>query len=137
MAITAEVDLIKTPQQQTPKNKPAAAKSTTADKSSADDALTLTETMRAELTRVKQNVAFAENLQLEAKHDPQDIYKALDNALAITGKLLSSGSLDLGLKNKLTEIHSGIQTIKANINDAAAYKKVRALLEPLTDNPGE
>lgn len=93
--------------------------------------------VRAKLVRVKQSVAFAENMQIEAKHDPQDIYQALDNASVIVNKILATDSLTADVKTKLESVKTGIKTIKANLNDKSAYAKVRKLLEGLMDNPGE
>jgi len=99
--------------------------------------VTVAPQVRSELVRVKQNVAFAENLQMEAKHDPQDIYRAIDDSIGIVEKLLASSSLSQELKGKLEAVKAGLSRIKHNINDKAAYSEVRSLLEPLADNPGE
>ncbi len=96
-----------------------------------------TSLIRSELIRVKQSIAFAENLQKEARHDPQYIYASVDDAITIVDKLLSSSSLKSETRTKLEVIKKAIQKIKTNVNDTAAYSEVRSLLEPLTDNPGE
>lgn len=97
----------------------------------------VTHLIRAELTRAKQSIAFAENLQKEAEHDPQDIYASIKDALAIVDKLLSTHSLNPDTRAKLNSVKKGILKINANVNDTAAYAEVRGLLEPITDNPGE
>ncbi len=97
----------------------------------------ITPEIRSELVRVKQSVAFAENLQIEVKHDPQDIYKGLDNSLSILDQLLASSSLNPEVRDKLKSIKSGVQKIRRNLNDTAAYTEVRGLLEPMTNNPSE
>ncbi len=93
--------------------------------------------VRSELVRVKQSIAFAENLQKEARHDPKDIYASIKDALAIVDKLLNSNLIDANDRTRLETIKKAIQKINANVNDTAAYAEVRSLLEPITDNPGE
>jgi len=103
----------------------------------ADASQQLTPELRSELTRVKQSVAFAENLQQEGKHNPRDVYKSLDDATSVLDRLLASKSLAPEVRGKLESIKSGIQTIMGNLDDTTAYTAVRGLLEPMTDNPGE
>ena len=103
----------------------------------SDSAKSVSPMIRAELIRVKQSIAFAENLQKEARHDPQYIYSSIKDALTIVDKLLSSSTLNADTRSKLEAIKKGIEKINADVNDTAAYTEVRSLLEPLTDNPGE
>ncbi len=103
----------------------------------SDSAKPVSPMIRAELIRAKQSIAFAENLQKEARHDPQYIYSSIKDALTIVDKLLSSGTVSTDTRSKLEAIKKGIEKINADVNNTAAYAEVRSLLEPLTDNPGE
>ena len=130
VAASVDIDIMKKPKGVADKAK---AKNQATQQSSKE----ISPAVRAKLTRVKQSVAFAENMQIEAKHDPQDIYQGLDNASVIVNKILATDSLAADVKTKLESVKAGIKTIKANLNDKLAYAKVRKLLEGLTDNPGE
>ncbi|WP_457676701.1 YfdX family protein [Thiolapillus sp.] len=62
--------------------------------------------IRPRLIKVKQHVAFAENLQFYAKSDPADIFKALDDARAELESALGDEPGNVLLKQLLEELAS-------------------------------
>ncbi len=106
----------------------AAASSTTVQ--------TLAPAVRAKLIEVKQNVAFAENLQKEARSDPEDIFKSLDNSVSILDKLIADPG-NKGISDQLAIIRDAILRIRENVKEPGSYTEVRTLLEIMTGNPKE
>ncbi len=93
--------------------------------------------IRADLIDAKQKVAFAENLEFYAMADPDDIFKALEEAKAILGKVAILGKMDDKAKKELNQAIKEIAMIHNNTpapNHKNLYELVRARLRGLIHN---